>query len=646
MEIYELRATIKNTNTTFIFDFVPENFEGEKITQQFSFVNPIGYTPKFSIDTMRVIDSDKSTLDTVFWSYGLQGDVEIAIYKLDVDGVDYELLSTFAIDFESYQIFDYYSEFALKGVSVIDYYNNIKNTEIQIPLGGFQGETNFPNTQKYINYVSLKSLVVLKGQTLNAYDMFQFQQNNDSKIYNDDISLGTIVDGVNTYDMASIYKFNTLIAKNKVKLNINANSVYNVTFNSSYKLIVTLNLYKLNNGTITSIYEFYNSGELSSGTHALSVSFDEVALNLGTGDFSVGDELFLAFLTESTGGNIVLNKNIVGGGFLDITVLTDKLVVDSSTEKIKYKRIDNILNSLFNGNISIPYSEPIFSFGLTSANQIMKLNDFANIKPREFLSDICTAGGLILNFKIDGSVEIASINSYFNNLFEVDEDNFPINSIRINEYQDLSINYHTDLNFTSVSVGQETNEYDMFTYLIDWNKVLTFVQSGRNGMENLDLTLQKLRADFSGMLDYFYKRSKQITKTSKDNFIFDSTFTAQEGTVYDWFTPRDILYNWEKFLAFCFQNFGKNTLTISSNGGSPDNLVVNTVSQMDDFIINGGYRLLPIEYNFTCLLELTDFSENILTINYNNEDVHLFIIEAETTDNLSEQKIKGLKIQF
>jgi hypothetical protein len=37
---------------------LPENFEGVKIGQSFSFINPIGYTPKFSIDTMRIIEDD------------------------------------------------------------------------------------------------------------------------------------------------------------------------------------------------------------------------------------------------------------------------------------------------------------------------------------------------------------------------------------------------------------------------------------------------------------------------------------------------------------------------------------------------------------------------------------------------------------
>jgi hypothetical protein len=57
-------------------------------------------------------------------------------------------------------------------------------------------------------------------------------------------------------------------------------------------------------------------------------------------------------------------------------------------------------------------------------------------------------------------------------------------------------------------------------------------------------------------------------------------------------------------------------------------------------------RILPIEYDLTCLIDSIDYTEKILKINNNGDIVYLFVIDAETTDKLSEQKIKGLKIQF
>ena len=72
MELYQIIATVNNTSTTFQLAYLPENFEGVKISQAFSFVNPMGYNPKFSVDTMRIILSDKTAIDTVFNTYGLQ----------------------------------------------------------------------------------------------------------------------------------------------------------------------------------------------------------------------------------------------------------------------------------------------------------------------------------------------------------------------------------------------------------------------------------------------------------------------------------------------------------------------------------------------------------------------------------------------
>jgi hypothetical protein len=164
------------------FEYLPENFEGLKIAQSFSFVNPIGYTPKFSVETMRIIVGDKTKIDAIFDSFGLESDVEIEIYKLKSTGIGYDFLSKFAIDFESYEKFDVFSEFALKSVSTIDFYNNIKDVERQISL---TESANLPDTQKYINYVSLKN----KGIAFGGFAYLEFLENNPSR-YEDFIPFG------------------------------------------------------------------------------------------------------------------------------------------------------------------------------------------------------------------------------------------------------------------------------------------------------------------------------------------------------------------------------------------------------------------------------------------------------------------------
>ena len=165
-----------------------------------------------------------------------------------------------------------------------------------------------------------------------------------------------------------------------------------------------------------------------------------------------------------------------------------------------------------------------------------------------------------------------------------------------------------------------------------------------------DISLSNFRTDFAGILDYYVKRSSLQDKDYKDNFIFDPDFTPitannEDELIYDNFTPRDVINNWLKYLSFCFQNFSLNTLTLSSNGGSDDNLQVAGVDQMDDVVLSELPRLLPIEYNLTCTIGLIDFSENTIRIFHDGENVDLFIINSETTDSINEQKITGLKIQ-
>jgi hypothetical protein len=331
-----------------------------------------------------------------------------------------------------------------------------------------------------------------------------------------------------------------------------------------------------------------------------------------------------------------------GNLFLDITIPTTVKVVDNTT--LAHIPINTVLSNIFNNKLTIKNS--LFQYyGLTSAMHLLSKASYANYKPSDMLRDLCIATGSIVNFKNDGTVVIDTISSYFNSLLKTS------NAIEITYFKDLSIKYHKELNFSGVSVGCQKNDYDVYTYTIDWNKTLTFNQQGRNATEVLKLTPEKIRFDFSGMLNYLYKSSQQSDDTSEDNFIFDVRFYKVSGTpsdinLYDHFTPRDILMNWVKYLSFCFQNFGLDTLKISSNGGTADNLNINGVNQMDDVKIMETPRVLPIEYDFTCLIDSIDYTEKILKINNNGDIVYLFVIDAETTDKLSEQKIKGLKIQF
>ena len=120
MELYKIIATI-NGNDPFEMAYLPENFEGVKLAQSFSFIYPMGYDVKASVETMRIIKSDKSAIDAEFFTTGLETSSLLQIKKLNAAGTDYVHEAYFEIDFESYEVFDVYSEFALKPTSVFDY---------------------------------------------------------------------------------------------------------------------------------------------------------------------------------------------------------------------------------------------------------------------------------------------------------------------------------------------------------------------------------------------------------------------------------------------------------------------------------------------------------------------------------------------
>ena len=644
MELYQLIAQLNNSNpaTSFTIRYLPENFQGVKISQKFNFTNPIGYTPKFSVETMKIISTDKAQIDTVFDTYGLQSNVTIQIYKLNVAGTGYDLLSTFAIDFESYEKYDYYSEFALKSISVIDYYNNIKSVETQVNL---VNNVFLPNTQKYINYVSLKSIQFSPYYGSDrTYFAVDFEANNDSKIYNGDSSLSAATPNSSNFD-TEVYHFVKGIDTSLINISSSGTMTFNVSTANGLDVRVLLMVVEGGNSSI--LYTFYEGEGLTTGDY--NVDFFNTKLALPNRTLADGSQLFVLFdltpvLSRSNPLPSIYDYNFTPDGnlFLDIKVPTDLKIVGNAT--VSYVPVNSILNNMFDNKLTIKNSSLQY-YGLTSAMQLLAKTSYANYKPSDLLRDLCIATGSIVNFKNDGTVIMDAISAYFNNLLQIS------NAVEIVYFKDLSIKYNKDFNFSGVSVGCSKNDYNVYSYLIDWNKILTFNQQGRNATEVLKLTPEKIRFDFSGILDYFYKSSQQSDNTSDDNFIFKTDFAKVAGApsdinLYDHFTPRGILQNWIKFLAFCFQNFGLDTLKISSNGGTVDNLTINGVNQMDDVKLMETPRILPIEYDFTCLIDSVDFTEKILKINNNGDIVYLFVIDSETTDKLSEQKVKGLKIQF
>jgi hypothetical protein len=605
------------------FSWIPENFEGVKILQKFSFINPIGYTPTASIDTMRAIDTDKIWLDSIFDLYGLESYVTIAIYKLNATATDYVIKATFRIDFESYLKFDYYSEFALKSVSCIDQYNEMKST-----AKNFTGVAQLvlPTSQVYINYISVKK--DMGGINLDGTGYIDLIENEDSKVYNDDVSIFP--------EYKVLYKFDRGIdGPCDIAYIASGNMV--IRFSSSSSATVTIKVYRANGDAV------YTDPIITLATKAFvgnstTVLFDVEKTIIRDFAFTYQDFLFIGI--EVTGGLRV--TRVIGSLSTELYVETEVLA-NQFSRKIPYLTAETILNEVFNDQITIETA--LKSIGVTSSQSILKRLNYISLIPKDFMTDFCVANGAILNFKTDGTVDLAKISTYFETLLDKD------NAIEVTYFQNVEIGADTTLNFASVSAGMEQKEYQVYTYLNNWNKILTFLQSGRAASENLNLALTKFRVDYSGILDYVNKMSSSSTDTSTDLFLFDPAFTPRstdEGFIYDQFTPRDILTNWRTFLEFCFYNYGFDALELSANGGDDFDLEIEPgYHQFDNFTLSGDNpRILPIKISFSCLISDTDFTESILKINHNSVDLYIFVTEAETTDNLEEQKIKGNLIYF
>ena len=630
MELYKIIATCQNfvSENVRTFDFVPENFEGANIMQKFSWVNPMGFTPKFSISTMKAIEDDKVWTDNIFDLYGLESVIEITVYKLNSTGNDYALNSTFLIDFESYLKFDVYSEFALKSISVIDGYNLTKNTDKNYPNTHI---ANIPSTKNYINFVSL-AMDSIEVVDVNEV-LLNFIQNDESKIHNSDSALYANVADTRT-GPEIVYKFNRS-SSGTTTIALVASGMVSVSYaDTGIPMTVFINLYK--NDTNTLIATIFQEEVSADGRDILSIDIPKTKIsNIA---FANQDVFFVEVTTDAPG---TVFYDVDGSFFVDIYVETE-VSVNKYNRYLNYTTSENLLNSIFDNNATI--EAELKTIGVASSEVIINSSSYISLKPKDFLSDFCIATGSMINFKLDGSVDIKKISTYFGALLN------KANAIEILDFKNLEIGFDTELNFASVSAGMEAQKYDVYAYFSDWNKIITFTQADRNATENVNLSLSKFRVDISGILDVAQKISSKSTGSQNDLFLFNPSFvdrSASEPYVYDAFTPRDILENWRTFLSFLFYNYDKGTLIISSNGGSNDNLQIAGVNQMDDFNFGGtDSRILPLKVNFSCLTSEIDFSEKILKITHNNVELFIFVTETKTTDNLDEQKIKGNLIFF
>ena len=634
MELYQIIATCNNytgEGNPRTLLFIPENFNGVKITQKFNFVNPMGYTPSFSVETMKAIEEDKAWLDSIFDTYGLQSKVTFEISKLNATATGYTVKNSFLVDFESYSKHDLYSEFALKSISCLDEYNKTKNT-----ARNFTGATPLalPDTMKLVNYVSVKKT---EGKiNTNNTGYLWLEENNDSTIHNNDTATYGIEGNENGSD--ELYRFGNTETYNP-RIAIQASGQLTINFIGYGTFVGTnmkVNIYKNDYSSI--VATLATKVIASPNTVDIEIDFEKIVYYDLIAE--PNDYLFIGIAGDV---QTMLLSGIYGNLFCDIWVET-QTSANQYNRKINYLTAESVFDTIFAGKQTT--DADLQGYGIASAQSIMKRFDYISLIPKDFLTDFCLATGSLLNFDNIGGVKIQKITTFFDTILQ------KTNALDVLDYKELTISPDVSLNFVSVSAGMEQKTYDYYSYLNNWNKILTFSQAEREASENLNLVLTKFRVDISGIFDYINKIATSSTDTSSDLFLFDPNFyprSSAEGFVYDVFTPRDILINWTTFLRFCFLNFGLDFLEIFSDGGDSFNLNIEPgVKQFDVLPLSTETEnyLLPLKVSFSCLINEVDFTSKILKVTHNGVDLYVFVTDAQTTDSLEEQKITGNLIYF
>src|SRR5574344_1196302 len=130
MELYRFVAICENDSTSKELTYTPENFEGVKISREFSFASPYGFTPKFAVDTMRVIKDGAAFFFAKNVAFGYFLKMKLYVSKLNADGMTYSPLMTLVVNSETLSQTKDYIEFSVDVSYATNYFNDKKGKKI------------------------------------------------------------------------------------------------------------------------------------------------------------------------------------------------------------------------------------------------------------------------------------------------------------------------------------------------------------------------------------------------------------------------------------------------------------------------------------------------------------------------------------
>ena len=169
--------------------------------------------------------------------------------------------------------------------------------------------------------------------------------------------------------------------------------------------------------------------------------------------FNDGDIFFIGI---KIGNPLAVIYTITGMMYVDFNVETE-LNANKYSRSVRYIDAETLIQSFFNYQATIEAS--LRPLALTYAQVIGGISTEIPVKPKEFMTDFCIATGSLVNFNIDGTVDVSKIGTYFGNLLQKS------NAIEITDFKDVTFGYDPDLNFVSVSAGMPIQKYDIYTDL-------------------------------------------------------------------------------------------------------------------------------------------------------------------------------------
>lgn len=615
MDMYRFVAICENDSTSKQLTYTPENFEGVKINREFSFVPPYGFTPKFAVDTMRVIKDDAAFFNDKNTAFGYFLKLKLQVSKLNADGMTYSHFLNLVVNNDTIKKTKDYTEFSVDVVNAATDYFNTKSTIKNIPFNTYEAvEGDYPKMNN-VNLNSINQATLILGSSVIRFKESKW----GSVIYDDDLSL---FDGDGDENSAIIYK--------------------SLTNGGSY-------INAIADGLMTvSVYTPVGSepqGEVTFEISGVYTDTQWITEHNQTITFEIKKDIFITLAKNAEIRANVIVRYLAQGAWaqmsqskIDITI-KKKTALKYLTKPLNSIALNEVYANLL-GNINY-IDAPADAF-ITSDKEVVTNTGYLSVVPKDFIRETSIMLGLVFNF---GSTEtkIEKVNTYFDRIEANDR-------IIVENYKDLVIsNFETV--YASCTIGVEKYATKNIVHYEPYQTKLSYKRFNYNDEyvdsigENMQLVSTKLSADVEKIINRINDAATGNGQTSNDNFYFVPNRT---GDYPDYLTPAEMAANHMAILGLFFATGELDDEDATFLAAYDDDGVSSSTSAIyynlvgdPDFFINK--RLRPIVYEFTALLGEADFSEHMAQIvDFNGKTVDLFVYSSETTDKLSEIKCKAL----